>query len=735
MKYILILMQLGVLSLEAQNNNQQIPEVVISASRIESEKKTISQNIEVIKKDELRFNSAGNTGDALQNTGMITVQQSQNGGGSPIIRGFEANRIGVVVDGVRMNTAIFRGGHLQNVMRVDNGALDKIEVLYGAGSTQYGSDALGGVLNFVTIKPQYETGGLKGSAFARFTTSSNEKTGGFTLNYGTSKFASATSFTYSDFGNVIAGNMRDPQYGNWGKRLFVQSRINGRDTMLPNANPNEQINSSYQQYNIIQKFAFRPTEHTEHLFNFQYSNSSDVPRYDRLTEKQNNAIIDANPTSNRFSSAEWYYGPEARLMAAYTLSGTKKNKFIDRYIFTGAYQNYKESRNTRNFQNLNHRSQRENVDVVSLNFDLFKTIGDHQLSYGLEGVRNWVGSSVIRYNINTGARSYASTRYPDGGSNTANLSIYIQDQITLTKDLAYLNLGGRIGYNTISATVTDTNRKYGSFEITNPSYSFNAGLSILPTKSNRIYLNISSGYRTPNLDDMTKVFDNATWIQVNDPNVKPELAINYELRSWNKIGNKMAVEFGGYYTRIQDYITNEPTKVNGQSTEVINGSTYTYQRLGNAANAYILGAYGEANMQVHKAWNIFGNFNYTYGRMRANANATETPLDHIPPMSGTAGVRYKTDELTAELSTLWNGAKRAEDYNRNGEDNIDKSADPVNGFTPAWTILNLRTAYNFSKHLTAQAAVENIFDTHYRVFASGISSVGRNLRLTVRANF
>jgi hemoglobin/transferrin/lactoferrin receptor protein len=84
---------------------------------------------------------------------------------------------------------------------------------------------------------------------------------------------------------------------------------------------------------------------------------------------------------------------------------------------------------------------------------------------------------------------------------------------------------------------------------------------------------------------------------------------------------------------------------------------------------------------------------------------------------------------------LMNGSKNSEDYSIIGEDNIDKSADPVNGFTPAWYMLNLRTNYDISKRLAVQIALENIFDSHYRVFASGISAPGRSLRMTLRTHF
>ncbi|NJN34367.1 MAG: TonB-dependent receptor plug domain-containing protein [Saprospiraceae bacterium] len=69
------------------------------------------------------------------------------------MRGFEASRVLLVVDGVRMNNLIYRSGHLQNAITVDQNMLDRVEVLFGTASTVYGSDALGGVVHFFTKKP------------------------------------------------------------------------------------------------------------------------------------------------------------------------------------------------------------------------------------------------------------------------------------------------------------------------------------------------------------------------------------------------------------------------------------------------------------------------------------------------------------------------------------------------------------------------------------------------------
>jgi len=104
--------------------------------------------IERIVSKEIAFTNAQTSADVLEKNGGLFVQKSQLGGGSPIIRGFEANRVLLVVDGVKLNNAIYRNGHLQNAITIDPAALEQAEVIYGPGSLTYGSDALGGVVHY-----------------------------------------------------------------------------------------------------------------------------------------------------------------------------------------------------------------------------------------------------------------------------------------------------------------------------------------------------------------------------------------------------------------------------------------------------------------------------------------------------------------------------------------------------------------------------------------------------------
>jgi hemoglobin/transferrin/lactoferrin receptor protein len=138
---------------------KNLDEVIIYSNKFAERKKNIVQKIDVIQAQQIAQLNTQNMGDLLSNTGNVFVQKSQQGGSSPIIRGFEASRVLLVVDGIRMNNAIYRAGHLQNVITVDQNMLERVEVLYGPASTLYGSDALGGVVHMRTKMPRLSTNG------------------------------------------------------------------------------------------------------------------------------------------------------------------------------------------------------------------------------------------------------------------------------------------------------------------------------------------------------------------------------------------------------------------------------------------------------------------------------------------------------------------------------------------------------------------------------------------------
>ncbi|HET8754342.1 MAG TPA: TonB-dependent receptor plug domain-containing protein, partial [Salinimicrobium sp.] len=234
-----------------EKNQNQLQEVVLSVSKFQQRKKDIPQKIVSLSREDIIFSNPQTSADLLERAGQVYVQKSQLGGGSPMIRGFATNRLLITVDGVRMNTAIFRGGNVQNVISIDPLAVQRTEVVLGPGSVVYGSDAIGGVMNFYTLKPQFsydKTTKISGNAFARYATANNEKTGHLHLTLGTQKWAFLTSFSASDFGDLKMGRHGPEEY----LRHEYSVRKNAEDVILKNDDPGIQKPTGYEQINLLE---------------------------------------------------------------------------------------------------------------------------------------------------------------------------------------------------------------------------------------------------------------------------------------------------------------------------------------------------------------------------------------------------------------------------------------------------------------------------------------------------
>ena len=703
----------------------KLNEVVISANRSPENKKNVAQSMLILSNKKMQFLSQQTTATLLEQTGSVFVQKSQLGGGSPIIRGFEANKVLIVVDGVRMNNAIFRGGHLQNVITTDNAILDKLEVLFGTASVAYGSDALGGVMSFYTKKPLLSNANntvTSGNAFVRYSSAYNEKTGHADISIGGNKIASLTSFTFSDFDDLHQGKNHYSSYPHFGKRPFYAERINSKDSMVANSDPDIQKQTRYKQYDLLQKILLK-TGKTEHLLNFQYSTTSNIFRYDRLTETN---------AAGKLKSAQWYYGPQKRLLAAYTLT-LGASKLFDAANITAAYQDIEESRNNRNFgkAKLNHRI--ENVKVYSLNADFSKKFTKDELRYGAEAVFNDVVSKANAEDITNGSRSDLDTRYPNGGAHTQSYALYGIHTKKINKNFV-LNDGLRLTHSALSAKFNDKTFfpfPFDNVDQNSTSLTGNIGVIISSDDGWRISPLFSTGFRTPNVDDLTKVFESALGkLIVPNPDLKPEHTFNYELSIAKTFTNKVQIGVTGFYTDYRNALTTAPTTFNGQSQILYNGVLSNVSTTVNKAKAYIYGISGNVGADISAHISFSSVLTYTYGRIKESP--INYPLDHIAPMFGRTTLTGNFSKFTAEFFALYNSAKKSKDYNLRGEDNQLYSADPVNGYTPAWLTLNLRTKYDINKHAAIQFAVENITDKFYRVFASGLSAPGRNFVITLR---
>jgi len=706
-----------------------LQEVVLSANKTEEKYRDLPVRIDIIPARQIQFSNSQTTADLLQQNGTVFVQQSQLGGGSAILRGMETNRILMVVDGVRMNNAIYRAGHIQNVITIDPNILSRVEVVHGPGSVIYGSDAMGGVMHFYTRNPVLSTNGkvfTSGNAMLRYSSAANEFSQSYNINVGGKKIAALIGGSTKKIGDLREGSNRNSKYGDWGKRLYYAERIDGEDVMTANSNPLVQKGSGYSQYDLFGKILFKPTEYYALTLNMQFSNSSDIPRYDRLTEMSGTTL----------KYAEWYYGPQTRALISLKNEWLKPTNLYDNASVTAAYQNISEDRISRSFGKSKTKHQEETVQVFSLNVDFLKKIfNKSELRYGLEGILNLVDSKAYNKNVNTAEITYdAASRYPDGGDNMKNFAAYASNNWEINEKLIF-SQGIRFNYVSLEARYLQAMMDLIKFPFDatmtqdNTATNGSLGLVFMPGNGWRMATNLSTGFRAPNIDDLSKLNDSNSTDQliiVPNPELKPENAYNAELTLGKTFGDFLQLEITGYYTLLANAFVTRPFLYNGQDSIEFDGTLCAVQAMQNTEKAIIYGFEGNLLAQITKSLSLRSSLTYTYGHVKTE----DVPLDHIPPMFGLTSIKLELSKFTGEFYARYNAWKHIKDYSPSGEDN--EAYATVDGM-PAWFTLNLRTGYQFNRNISLQAGIENILDKHYRNFASGISAPGRNVFVTLRA--
>ena len=706
-------------------SNVTLSQMVISATRLANKSEFVAQQVSSIQRKDIQFINPANAADLLTQTGTALVQKSQLGGGSPILRGFEANKVLYVVDGVRMNNAIYRGGHLQDILSLDPMAMENVEIAYGPNAITYGSDALGGAMSFTTRAPRFTSGDklVRAGAMLRYS-SADQSAAHVNVETSNARFATFTAFTFNNFGDLRQGNIRNPNYSTFGARPWYVERINGRDSVITNSNPNVQVGSAYKQYDFIEKISFKQSDKLTHTVNIQYSTTNNVPRYDRLTQ-----VSIENP---RFG--EWYYGPQTRAMVAYHATLSNRNKLYNTGRITLAWQNIDQSRHDRLFNSPNRNNRLENVKVYSVNADFSKSIGEKlTANYGLEYYFNDVTSTANSENILTGTQSALDTRYANGGSTMTGTAAYGTAIFKATRKIT-LNAGLRYSLVNLSALFTDNsffNFPFSDVKQSNRNLNGSIGIIAAPNKKWRLTAIVSTGFRAPNVDDLSKVFEsNAGNLIVPNNELKPEKVSNLEATIERKFNGKTTLALNGYYMNYTNALTTGKAQFNGEDSIFYDGTLSPVYTTINADEAYICGGNLSLNSQVNDHFSIQSSVVYTYGRIKADNG--DTPLDHIPPVYGRTGFTFQQQKFRGEFSVLYNGWKRIEDYRFNAEDN-EAYATPDG--MPAWYTLNTRASYQVHENIQLMVGLENILDANYRVFASNISGAGRNVTFTLRGRF
>ena len=708
-------------------------EEVVIFGRHAYDEDEIPLQIVTIKAKQLESTNPQTAADALSQHGDVYVQKSQMGGGSPVIRGFEANRVLLVIDGVRLNNAIYRNGHLQNAITVDQSVINRMDVIFGPNSLMYGSDALGGVVHFQTKDAPFSTTSETATQvnfYTRYASANQEKSAHIDYAMGSQKLSSLTSLTYVDYGDLRAGDNRRSEFPDFGKRLIYQ-QVNpdtGLDQAIINDDPNLQVGTAYSQMDLLQKVSWLINDHSDLNINFQYSTSSDVPRYDNLSELQSDSL--------RY--AQWHYGPQNRLLSAMTYKNYKPSKVYDNMNIILSYQNIDEDRITRLWDNPIREIQQEDVNVWAATVDFTKGIGSDnmRIDYGVDIQHNQVRSSARGENIFTGDLM-------DGV-----LSRYGSDKNSLTNAGAYFfisNQGDRLNWNTgLRYSRTDYNLSYSNDDPVdwpielidgvngnNDAFTFSASATARVSKDWLISSVVSSAFRSPNIDDLSRIRVNGREISFPNLQLSPETSLNAELGISGEINDILSISNHAFITRLSDAIVRRDFMTpDGSPTYVNRGDTLRVIANQNISEALIIGFSSKLKLSLGENVKIDASVNLINGD-EIITGEDNIPFGHIPPTYGQVGLSYDSDKFNISGIFRYNGFKPIEEYG--GSVDNPELATPIGALS--WSTYNLHGQYHLSQSLSINLGIENLFDLNYRPFASGVSAAGRNVIVALRGRF
>jgi hemoglobin/transferrin/lactoferrin receptor protein len=736
---------------------EYLEEVILSVARSKTSRKKIAEKVVVISSNKISNYNPSTGADLLKLSPGIRLQKSQGGGGSPVLRGFEANRVLIVIDGVRMNNAIYRTGHLQNSLTVDPHNIDRVEVIFGSSSVGYGSDALGGVIHYYTKSPIINSAKkIKTTFNTEFHSANKTSINNISTELSFKNWGSISSLSFSDFGDIRIGKKRTHLSDSWGLSPYYSNntRTYFNPSQILNENSQIQKNTEYSQYDFFQKFSILLPSQNQLLLNFQYSSSSDIPRYDKLNEISNGSL--------KFS--EWYYGPQKRLLFSPQLKIFPKKKFLEKGSIILAYQNVQESRITRSFSSLKRNNQEEYLNILSLNADFDFDLNDiNSFSYGIEGTYNnlySVGYSqnlILKNNnelvpgeiIDLDIRLPITSRYPSKGGTYQSLAAYVNWILDLNDKIS-LNAGFRLTRTFLKANWKESyniNALLSEVDMDSKALTETLALTYRPKENIQWSFMLSSGFRNPNIDDIGKIRESKGVLIVPNPFLKPEYAYNIEAGFTKFLKNTPNyISIRSYTTLISRHIIRSnysifsDTTTNDNSTIIYNGEELITEANKNLGDRYIFGGSIDGYYRFSK--NLFSKASITI--TEGDKNSKYGPLPSISPLFGHFSLNYNTKLWNIIADFSFSESKNPEKYSHGGEDGLDET--PVISYdfsenqiiyagSPKWNDFSVLSNYTYSENIKLNFGISNILDSHYREFASGVSAPGRNFRLGLNIHF
>jgi len=511
-------------------------------------------------------------------------------------------------------------------------------------------------------------------------------------------------------------------------RPEYQKRVDGEDIIIENSDERTQKFTGYDQINALGKARYLANHNLTFDLGLHYSSTSNYPRYDRLIRY----------FEDELEYAEWYYGPQRWFLGNFQVTKlSSASNLYDKIKVTAAYQNFKESRNSRKFSSELKNIREENVDAVSANFDFEKSISEKaKLFYGFEYIYNTVGSIGKEMDLSTGVTAPIASRYPNGSS-WQSLASYINYKYKPNKKFT-LQSGIRYNHIIINADLDDNNAffnlPFSDANLNTGAFTGTAGINWSPNNTLQWKLNASTAFRAPNIDDIGKIFDSEPGaVVVPNPNLKPEYAYSGELGLILNFNADVIIDLATYYTYLDNALVRRDFSINGETEIIYDGELSKVQAVQNASKAWIYGFEAGVRISFGQYFKLISQYS-VIGGTEEDSNGIEVPVRHVAPGFGNTHITFEKNKVKYDAFIEYNNELS---FNQLAPSEIDKAylyAQNENGnpYAPSWYTLNFRSQYQLNSAISIVATLENITNQRYRTYSSGITAPGRNFIMALK---
>jgi hemoglobin/transferrin/lactoferrin receptor protein len=647
----------------------EMKELVIIGQRYHSEQLKRPEAISVIPAKSLQYQSAMSMPDAMMNMPGLWIQKTNHGGGSPFIRGLTGYQTLIMIDGIRLNNGIFRSGPNQYLNTIDPLIINRIEVLRGTGSVQYGTDAIGGTVFLTTKNPVFSESGFKisGQAYANWMSHDMEKTGRGELTLSGKKIAVAGGFTYKNLGDIRAGGdlgrLQHTGYDDYSGDINGHFKLNGQS----------EINIAYQHHKQL-----------------------DVPLYHKI---------------NPGTYTQYSFDPQQRDLGFIRYKSEFNSPVFSEFSATLSVQHSSE---TRKKQKSGKRIRKDETDkVLTWGFVLENTSRPGQnwlISSGIETYYDHVNSHACEIHLQSDSETSLRGLYPDN-STLLNMSFFTLHEISLRR----LTINTGLRYNYFRLNVEDD--EFGKTTVDPQALVGNMALTYRLFERTYLSAITNTAFRTPNINDVSSFGIADFRYEIPNYNLKPEKSTNVEIGLKTQQA-PFSFSFHVYRNELTDLITNVTSTYHGQDS--IDG--YRVYKRKNANKALLRGFEAEAGLKFSKQLKLNTFLMYTLGD---NISADE-PMRRIPPEFGSTRLVYKPfKQFMLTMEWLYAGKQDRLSSGDKADSRITEEG------TPAWNAAHVTASYQ-AKKFHVNIGLYNIFDKAYRLHGSGVDAPGRSFWVAVK---